>query len=69
MDGILVKDGVEIYKEQKLPMGRKKKTGGIMIVDKRLNNLADAYCRANNREFKYLWLKKIMEYMRRLNET
>ena len=24
-----------------------------MIVDKRLNNLADAYCRANNREFKY----------------
>jgi hypothetical protein len=38
-----------------------------MIVDKRLNNLADAYCRANNREFKYLWLKKIMEYMRRID--
>jgi len=39
-----------------------------MIIDKRLNNLADAYCKANNREFKYLWLKKIMEYMRRNNE-
>tara|TARA_R100001460_G_scaffold102018_1_gene146251 strand:+ start:250 stop:384 length:135 start_codon:yes stop_codon:yes gene_type:complete len=38
-----------------------------MIVDKRLNNLADAYCRANDREFKYLWLKKIMEYMRRID--
>ena len=38
-----------------------------MIVDKRLNNLADAYCRANNREFKYLWLKKIMEYMRKID--
>lgn len=39
-----------------------------MIKDKRLNNLANAYCRAANREFKYLWLKKLMEYMRRLNE-
>ena len=39
-----------------------------MIVDKRLNNLADAYCKANNKEFKYLWLKKIMEYMRMNNE-
>lgn len=39
-----------------------------MIVDKRLNNLANAYCRANNREFKYLWLKKLMEYMRSLND-
>ena len=24
-----------------------------MIVDKRLNNLADAYCKANNREFNF----------------
>ena len=39
-----------------------------MIKDKRLNNLANAYCRATNKEFKYLWLKKLMEYMRRLNE-
>ena len=38
-----------------------------MIIDKRLNNLANAYCRAKSREFKYLWLKKIMEYMRRIN--
>ena len=40
-----------------------------MIIDKRLNNLADAYCRANNREFKYLWLKKIMEYMRKIHNN
>ena len=39
-----------------------------MIVDKRLNNLANAYCRAKSREFKYLWLKKLMEYMRSLND-
>ena len=38
-----------------------------MIKDKRLNNLANAYCRAKSRDFKYLWLKKLMEYMRRID--
>jgi len=38
------------------------------ITDKRLNNLANAYCKAESREFKYLWLKKLMEYMRSLND-
>jgi len=28
VDVFWIKDGVEIYKEQKLPMGRKKKLGG-----------------------------------------
>jgi hypothetical protein len=42
--------------------------GGSMIKDKRLNNLANAYCRAESKEFKYLWLKKLMEYMRSLND-
>ena len=41
---------------------------GSMIKDKRLNNLANAYCRAESKEFKYLWLKKLMEYMRSLND-
>ena len=36
-------DGKEIYKEQKLPMGERK----LRYNDnnKRLNNLADAYCK------------------------